>query len=725
MQTTPRPDSQALFTTLDQIRAEHARLLDADSGDEDPGPDFWLAAERFATGVAESGIYFDDPHEVKACQGYLSYWQRELSRAKAEKRFSSDLDIPELKPYDEAALRALQARYANPFEGLAAEAAALPKDGMRTTRSRDELSKLVERRAGDAGLRFEQDLVKEIVGQVAGDPFAPTLVEFCLYHLFEDPKTRIGNKLRRPPNEGSLSCLQYLVDKADRLYAHQGPSEQRAMLDALSLYGAGYDPGVPSDAIISRLKIDAVQGATSPTFKDGMERTFPLCPFLVSTRLLFEYEPGLAVVHPALFRRWPELLANIRVRKDREQGRRRVLLYAAAAFAVVSLAFGAWQFRARQSEENERAANLLAADSYSGGEKRLEMALNAVKTSPSPSPTTMTALNEAIWAMLADDAKSAPQDGNPPSDPLARRGFAPSVKPCEGEATPEKALCFANTKGERVMLPGLGRDDVAFGTDPSERWVAVAWPKYGGNSKAEKIQLAVFHVRPGEPAALVFGIRDTHCEGTVANVRVSPNGSAVAIDCVPTQEGRLWDLVEVSGDALNELVIPPNKLEEDPDLIQAIYFASPGERADAVLKDGGVLEVTADAGKSAVLFRSDVLRVMGRPGHLAFLKDRGFAALGAFNAPLVMVHEATGKTLGHDAIYPVPVGFGAAKEVNYSPSEKCIEVRTVKENKDTFAYHIVLDPEVLKNVAKGMGESPSHYDAPSLCGFTGPAKPPS
>ena len=205
----------------------------------------------------------------------------------------------------------------------------------------------------------------------------------------------------------------------------------------------------------------------------------------------------------------------------------------------------------------------------------------------------------------------------------------------------------------------------------------------------------------------------------MANVRVSPKGSAVTIDCVPVSEGRLWDLVTVPGNVSNELVITRDKLEEERDTIQALYFASPGESGLAALKDGGVLDVTTDAGKKP--FRSDILRVMGRPGHLAFRKDRGFAALGAFNAPLVMVHEETSNALGRDAIYPVPQGFGSAKEVEYSPNGKCIAVHTEREGK-AFAYHIILEAEMLISVAQQLAGAAPRYDAPSLCGFVGSTK---
>lgn len=744
MEHDPRPESTALFTTLEQIRSEHARLLDADCGDDAPGPEFWVAVQRFATCVAESGIYFDEPHEVKACQGYLSYWERELSRARAERRLTGNLRVPELKPYDEAALRDLQTRYTSPFEGLAKEAHALVKDVTRT-RSKNELVKLVEGMAAAAGLRFELDLVKEISNQVAGDTFAPTLVEFCLHHLFEDPGTRVGNKLRRLSNERSFSCLAYLVDKTEQLYTQQGPTEKRAMLDALSLYATRYDPRLPWDTIPGP-EIEAVDGAASPTFKDSGGRTMPLRSFLVSSRLLFEYGPGLSIVHPGLFRRWPELLAEIRVRKDREQRRRRVRLYGAIAAAVVFFAFGAWQYLARQGEEDQARANALAAEAYSNlwkyeacrvrqkktdcdSKAPLENARAKAREAVNAAPTrrAMMALNDAIGAKLGADVNSPGAE-----KPLAWRPPGPKVGPCDGEQGQGGALCFVGSAGQLVNLAGLPESSgqgLPFGTDRNEEWVAVAWPKSGGTNEPPDgtLQVAVFHLVQGNKAVPVGAIRNTKCVGKVAGVRVSSNGSAVTIDCEPSSEdGPTWALITLSGEAEKELAMSP----EEEDSIDAIYFASPDEKGVAKgfakLKDGGVLEITNEPGKDPDILQTDILRVMGRPGHVAYRSERGFAATGKFGAPMVVVHEKTGRgpgasNEGRDTIFAVPFGLGTPTQVNFSPKATCVEVRTMKGENQAYRYHVVLDAEVLKEVAKGMAASPPRYDAHKLCGFNGPA----
>ena len=361
-QPTSVPVSEALFTTLEQIRDEHARLLDADSGDTPPDRDYWLEVHRFATRVAQSGVYFDEPHEVKACQGYLSYWERELARARVDKRFTDDLRVPELARYDETALRALQPNYpTNPFENFAAEVRALAAGGELAS---DQLATLIEHKAQEAGLRFELDLPKEIANQVAGDHLAPTLAGFCLYHLFEDAETRIGNKLRRPLRGQGFGCATFLASKAEQLYADQGEREKRALIDALARFGLKYDARLSSDAIPAA-EIDSIRGASSATFKDAVGRRMPLREFLTTSRLAFESDRGLSIVHPALFRRWPELLSEIRLKKERERRRRRAITYGMGAVALLLAGVLAVTWIWKWSAEKDREANELATSSYS------------------------------------------------------------------------------------------------------------------------------------------------------------------------------------------------------------------------------------------------------------------------------------------------------------------------------------------------------------------------
>jgi hypothetical protein len=150
----------------------------------------------------------------------------------------------------------------------------------------------------------------------------------------------------------------------------------------------------------------------------------------------------------------------------------------------------------------------------------------------------------------------------------------------------------------------------------------------------------------------------------------------------------------------------------------AFYFASPGADGYALLKQGGSLEVVTGSGSKRI-FQSDLLRVLLQRAPLAFHVDRGFAVVGPFLGPLVLVHEEEPGEDGRDSIYAVPKGLGMPIGVDYSPNGRCIEVRTQAHGGNIFAYHLVLDANVLAQVARRLAGSPRRYEARALCGFGG------
>src|SRR5262245_49343480 len=699
-QPTFLPVSDALFTALEQIRDEHARLLDADSGDTPPDRDYWLEVHRFATRVAQSGVYFDEPHEVKACQGYLSYWERELARARVDKHFTDDLRVPKLASYDEAALRALQTHYpTNPFENFAAEVRALAAGGELAS---DRLATLIERKAEAAGLRFELDLPKEIANQVAGDPFAPTLLAFCLYHLCEDPETRIGNKLRRPLRGQGFGCVAFLASKAEQLYADQGKREKRVLLDALAGFGLKY--ASRSEAMLAA-EIDSIRDASSAAFKGAAGRTMRLREFLSASRLAFESDRGLSIVHPALFRRWPELLSEIRLKEERDRRRRRLATYGTGV-AVVLLVLGLvasilW----KSSADKEREADKLATSSRNprlSPEQRIAKALEAIEKSPTR--RARAALNDAVAVVLGVNATAS-------AKPLAFIERSAVIEPCKAGG----GQCFVDSEKRSVRLPGLDRADILYATNAPGTLVAVAWPTKLGKAP-ENVRVAVYSI--GKQVELVGEVRDTHYSGTVQRVRLGAEGAAAAIDCNPSGEDQpLWDVLMLTGSAGNELLAPLPTLESERKSVNALYFGSSDGKSYALLRDEGNLTIAFDANLESD-FQSDILRIMGRPDDIAFRSgSHGFAALGAFDAPIVLVHEVANAAEGRDYLHPVPNGLGQPWEVDYSPNGKCIEVRTKKQG-NVLAYHIVLDPELLADVARGLLGSTPTYEARKLCGFT-------
>ena len=273
-----------------------------------------------------------------------------------------------------------------------------------------------------------------------------------------------------------------------------------------------------------------------------------------------------------------------------------------------------------------------------------------------------------------------------------------------------------DSQGRSVRLPGVDRTDILYGTNAPGTLVAVAWPAKP-RKPPEKVRVAVYRI--GEQAELIGSVRETNCAGTVQQVRLSALGRAATLDCNPSGEDQdqpLWDVVRLADDAEQELLVPLPDLEGQRGLTNALYFGSPGMKGHAVLNDGGKLETVSDS-DSKREFHSNILRVVGRPDNIAFHSSHGFAALGAFDAPLVLVHEDSTGTGGRDDIYAVPEGLGDASEVDYSPNGKCIEVRT-KNKGNVLAYHIVLDPTLLAEVARGLAGSTPTYKARALCGFT-------
>jgi hypothetical protein len=535
---------------------------------------------------------------------------------------------------------------------------------------------------------------------------------------------------RRPVAARGFGCAAFLAGKAEQLYAQQGRPEKRALIDALARFGAEHDPRSPSEVMPSA-DVDAIRGASSETFKGPGGRTTPLRKFLTTSRLAFESPRGLSIVHPVLFRRWPELLSEIRLQKDRKSRRRRLFYVTGLLVAVGAAVWLGMILQDARERRRAEEANTLATQSYSlalAGQQRVVAALAAVETSPTR--RARTALNDAIGAMLGADARAAEGKGQP----LALVGPAPSVHRCPDKVG--RGLCLVDTQGRQVPLPGADRVDMLYATDPAATLVAVAWPtkKSARGNSSEKVRLAVYRVGQQGVAEPLGAIRETACTGTVEHVRLGPRGQAVTVDCSPSDDTQpLWDVVALSDEADKEILVAGRDLEAERNAANALYFSSPGMKGRALLKDGGTLETTSSSGKPRE-FRSNILRVANRPTHLAFHASHGFAMLGALNANLAIVHEAPVDEEGRDDIYAIPQGLGDAWELDYSLDGKCLEVRSTKTTNRTkdsagrvledsarsvLAYHIILDTALLADVARGLAASPPSYRARALCGFSG------
>jgi len=175
--------------TVDSVLEEHEHLLTAQTDSEDGSQ-----ISSFVDELIACGVYFDEAFERKAIQGTLDYWTSELIRHQTDEETAGQRRRT-IKEFNPDALKALQGDFANPFAGLSAQLESLNTEDRR---SPSAILSLVGGIAEAAQLRFQQGLLKEMTSQVTEDTNDGTLLEFCLWHLFEDPQTRLGNKIYRP-----------------------------------------------------------------------------------------------------------------------------------------------------------------------------------------------------------------------------------------------------------------------------------------------------------------------------------------------------------------------------------------------------------------------------------------------------------------------------------------------------------------------------------------------
>jgi hypothetical protein len=345
------------FLTVDEILSEHERLLAAHSAHADvPG------IRAFVYRVEESGVHFDEASERKAIQGMLDYWTSELAKHPQEQD-STAQRRRSIREFDAEALKALQRDFANPFGGIADRLDALSKEDRRSPVA---IVQLVADVAKTQNLRFQEGLLKEMVSQLTGDLERDSatqsirdredarLLEFCLWNLFEDPETRLGNKLYRPRRSGGkagrvdfFSCKVYLARKADELF--EGLGRPAAVLDALMHMDAGsvkaQRPQSFVTAIADKLEdlgqsVQAWLGSRSPQSRNfalyGQEG-LSLMEFLQGSRLAFNEGGKWRMAHPALAR-WDPL----KERRWKAAQRRRLMFLSSTAVLVAVATSLAW-----------------------------------------------------------------------------------------------------------------------------------------------------------------------------------------------------------------------------------------------------------------------------------------------------------------------------------------------------------------------------------------------
>jgi hypothetical protein len=546
--------------TLEAIRNEHGRLLEENASATVDVADYHRRVRRFVDSVLERGAYFDEVGERRTLQAFMDHWTRELGgQASPEDRLN--LAQLELAPYREEALRELQGAFPNPFARLAQAWASAPDEAQRTSAAQ---LKLLEDISRSAGLRFQEGLLKEISAQLSSEPEGATLAEFCLWHLFEDPATRVGNKIRRPKGLVAFSCTSYLRDKAAALYAIQGRDAARQMMRVLTRF-ASRRAGTVGRRKLARAELPLASGAK---FELYAGRELGLESFLLESRLLFAEGDDLALVHQSLLRQWVGLAEEV----ARGRERARVLRWAAIGLALVlATGAGTWfGIRLRDQQAQERAMEEASAAIQKGGtalslRTRYQAIYEQFEYRDDRQYREMvgTAILEAgraeQLAQLKHSLQALHESGtqyvrNLANDAigstigyLARAsalGDLPSYPTKPAKHDPESGMYWvqAGSLAFDLRLPEPSVDHGLVVADRGGERLAAAWADRG------KVQLALYRLPqdaatsggeaallPQRTVALDFECPDLY---VAPRIRFSPSGGIVSLEClIPSDSG--------------------------------------------------------------------------------------------------------------------------------------------------------------------------------------------
>ncbi len=328
-----RPVARPMLT-LDVIRVEHGRLFEMSETEALEVPEYLRDVRTFVDRLVVSGAFFDEAPERRLMQTYLDHWTSELSdHTSAAAR--SAIQRLELRPFAAAALRSLQGQFSNPFEQVAKEISA----GAKLTSS-TEVLKWLENKAKAAGLRFQEGLLKEIASQAAIDPEKSTLLEFCLWHLFEDPDTRFGNKICRPKGVVIFICTVYLLHTIERMRLAQQQPEQQSLVEAIARFTPGKSIDQSPDPTPVTVLLKGIGGGE---FRLYARENLDFPTFLTAARLTFWTDDRkLRLVHRSLLTRWNVVVGARAAQVERARGMKRTGLVTIGLAAAIGLGLVVW-----------------------------------------------------------------------------------------------------------------------------------------------------------------------------------------------------------------------------------------------------------------------------------------------------------------------------------------------------------------------------------------------
>jgi hypothetical protein len=508
-----------LFLTVDGILSEHERLLCAQSAQSDR-PDLLqdlLQIRGFVERLTRSGAYFDEASERKAAQGILDYWTSELAKHQADEGMSGQ-SRRTIYEFNAQALRALQHDFENPF-GRVSE--LMDSLSQADRHSAAVILKAIDGTAKASNLRFQEGLLKELASQVAGGREDATLLEFCLWHLFEDPETRTGNKIYRPKKARNqdervdfFSCKVFLVRKADELLEALPEPERDALIDALMSMSAGTADAHRPRTLVRSLMVrlgdisESVQARVHPTSSQAGQFSLyekgplTLTEFLERSRLTFCNDGRWRIAHPALEERWDPLKKRkweVEQKEKRNRGRVFVISTVVLAALVTSLTWIAWSL-VWTNLAMEHLANAQTSSDLKEGLAESVAGLQASKLSMTEDKSYASQVaNVAIGAVIGARARNRAL-GTLPAYPSI-----PSIE-CERTQVFGGSDSYSVTITSDFAPPArFGNLDACplFATNLDGTLLAAAWDKRGGVTVKVFRLPAGFRLGTGKNATLV------------------------------------------------------------------------------------------------------------------------------------------------------------------------------------------------------------------------------
>jgi len=745
------PASRRLLT-VERVLIEHEQLLAAQAERDDV-----QQVRGFVDRLEQSGAYFDEAFERKAIQGTLDYWTSELAKHATTHNLAGQKRRA-IREFDAEALKALQGEFENPFVGIADRMRSLGKH------SAPAAVRLIEDVAKPQQLRFQEGLLKEIVSQLTGDSDPDRtvqarrdrddarLLEFCLWHLFEDPETRLGDKLYRPKRSGHehdrvdyFSCKVYLVRKADELFAAVG--RPKAGLDMLMRME-------DSDAGTQRLQsfLRSIAGKFEDSKFELYGREVPtLLEFLQESRLAFNEGGRWGIVHPALGR-WDPLKKR---RWEVERKRRVVVLSVTVglAAAVTSLVWLGWSSYWTK-EAMERLANAEVADKPKDRLIESVAGLGAAKRSMSSENSYAIQVgNDAIGTVIGARARSGKGDAGP----LKPYPNVPDL-PCEPVSEcPVFAVSFSGThlaaawqvEGRVTLRVFKVPEDfrLATGEDGALRQEdlkgATQTAPWMNDPRVQELEL----VPP-------LNRKSVSLAGTCKDraLRFSEDGRTVSFECLYTVSERIsavqWISAVIKGDGRDAgspaAVTGAAKVVEEADAltpcnggkrpprtsrVTSVFLGPESGHGFVTVRGDGYVQIWHQNKQPPCLsteFRSDFVRVAtgGRPDALAIqdvdVPTPTYAISALSPTPVVRVYEqeATHARLLMEH-YP-PAGVGRPVGIRFTENARCLQIRAIRKDAGKVSaveYYLILDLNRLATVSRALERdlgSEEAVSAPSL-----------